>query len=426
VFEYRYDAEMERKVLVRMKPQDFKLLWNHRRLAGGNIADAWLKHPLRRTYDSVVFLPGKEAPAGCYNLWQGWAVEPAPGDWSLLRAHIHDNICAGNDQHFDWLMKCMAYAVQHPDEQGHVTIVMRGRKGTGKGVFANQFGRIFGQHFMAVSNPKHLVGNFNAHLRYTSVLFADEAFFAGDKQHEGVLKSLTTEDEIVIEAKFFDAMSVPNRLHIIMASNEAWVVPASADERRYFVLDVSDAHREDFSYFAAIEGQMDNGGRAAMLHDLQNMDLTGFQVRQPPRTSALAEQKIQSLDDVGTFWLDRLQRGELPRQTAEADDCGWSDGTLVRRKQLHNEYCQWATDHRAYQPKSDAEFGKRLAEMLKPENLGTSRPRDPSFGAREWCYVLPSLDRCRSAFDKFIGAPVPWENMDSESGPGGPKMDQAA
>ena len=104
-----------------------------------------------------------------------------------------------------------------------------------------------------MSSSHHLVGNFNAHLETAIVVFADEAFWAGDKQGEGTLKTLITGNAIRIERKGIDLKSSPNHIHLIMASNADWVVPASADERRYFVLDVSDAHRQDHAYFADVE-----------------------------------------------------------------------------------------------------------------------------------------------------------------------------
>ena len=69
-------------------------------------------------------------------------------------------------------------------------------------------------------------------------LFADEAFFAGDKQHDGVLKGLITEPTLPIEGKFQNVVEVLNVLHVMIASNSDWIVPASQDERRYCVLDV--------------------------------------------------------------------------------------------------------------------------------------------------------------------------------------------
>jgi hypothetical protein len=106
-------------------------------------------------------------------------------------------------------------------------------------MFARTFGALFGQHFLHLSDARHLTGNFNAHLRDSCLVFADEAFYAGDKQHEGQLKRLVTEPTLMIEAKYANAVSVRNCLHLIVASNDDWVVPAGTDERRFFVLDVS-------------------------------------------------------------------------------------------------------------------------------------------------------------------------------------------
>ena len=140
----------------------------------------------------------------------------------------------------DWLIGWLAYCVQHPGRQAEVAVVLRGLKGTGKGMVGQMLMRIFRDHSLHITNSKHLVGNFNAHLVDALFLFLDEAFWAGDKQGEGTLKALITERTLMIEPKGVDSFQMPNRLKILMATNNDWVVPASADERRYFVLDVSD------------------------------------------------------------------------------------------------------------------------------------------------------------------------------------------
>ena len=48
----------------------------------------------------------------------------------------------------------------------------------------------------------------------------------------------------MIEPKGVDPFSVRNCIHLLMSSNADWVVPAGADARRYFVLDVSDAQMQ--------------------------------------------------------------------------------------------------------------------------------------------------------------------------------------
>jgi Family of unknown function (DUF5906) len=161
----------------------------------------WLTSPRRRQYiGGVTFRPGVELPPNgeFFNLWTGFARKPRPGDWSRMREHILSVICRGNQEHFNYLMGWLANLFQNPGRQGEVAVVLKGPEGVGKGVLGKMVRSIVGQHAMAINNPRHLVGNFNAHLRDCVFLFADEAFFAGDARHTAVLKSLITEDSIPI------------------------------------------------------------------------------------------------------------------------------------------------------------------------------------------------------------------------------------
>jgi hypothetical protein len=60
-----------------------------------------------------------------------------------------------------------------------------------------------------------------------------------------------------------------------MASNSEWVVPATDDARRFFMLDVSDALRSDHEYFATLMAQMEAGGMrrcsTILVYDLASM-----------------------------------------------------------------------------------------------------------------------------------------------------------
>ena len=48
---------------------------------------------------------------------------------------------------------------------------------------------------------------------------------------------------LMVEPKGIDAETASNFVHLIMASNESWVVPAGFGERRLLVLDGGDAQR---------------------------------------------------------------------------------------------------------------------------------------------------------------------------------------
>jgi hypothetical protein len=282
----------------------------------------WLEHNKRRQYESVEFLPGRERE-GVYNLWKGFACEAVAGDCSLFLDHVLNNVCCGHEALNEYLLNWMARAVQRPDEPGQVAVVLRGGRGTGKSFFAQTFGSLFGPHFLQVSDARHLVGNFNAHLRDTVVLFADEAFFAGDKKHESILKMLITEPTLMIESKYQDAEMARNYTHLIMASNDEWVIPAGEDERRFFVLDVGSDRAQDTSYFKVIAKQMECGGRSALLNLLMNRDLSSFEVRKVPATRALREQKQLSQEPYEAVMLDMLQSGVTPDPDFLKDEPNW-------------------------------------------------------------------------------------------------------
>jgi len=286
---------------------------------------AWLQHNKRAQYiDGIVFEPsrytnGIEVKKQIYgnrlNLWQGYSVQPIQGERGALERiyyHIKSVICNDDDACIEYLLNWIARCLQYPEKTGQVATVLKGEKGCGKGTLGNFIKNIFGQHGLQVTNAKHLVGHFNAHLADCCFLFADEAFFAGDKQHENILKTLITEATQIIERKGVDAVSMANRLKILMASNSDWVAPATKDERRYFVLEVSSEHIGDADYFTALHKDINNPDiQAAFLFDMLHRDISKFNVGKVPDTKALQHQREQSLDSFCRYWIDALQRGYL-------------------------------------------------------------------------------------------------------------------
>ena len=317
VAEELYDEVLERNRLVFWKDRDLVLYFKNRKVAVGvkpdgspilkDLGSVWLDHPHRRTYSRMALIPTGPCPEGTYNLWRGFGVEPRPGEWPLIRRHLLEVICDGDQSAYDWLIRWCAHCVQHPDRRAEVAVVLRGDKGTGKGTFAEKIMLgIFRDHGLQISNPRQFTGQFNAHLQGVLFLFVDEAFWAGDKASEGVLKALVTEPTFMIEPKHVNAFIVPNQLKILMASNNDWVVPATAGERRFFVLNVSSCHKDDRAYFDPLCQAINGEELASFLHDLLALDLADFDHRNPPHTSALNEQKLFTADSFERFWFDCL------------------------------------------------------------------------------------------------------------------------
>ncbi len=395
------------------------------------LGEYWLKHERRRQYlGGVVFDPTGQSPADRWNLWSGFAVEPRKGDWSLIYAHIDKVICSGVAEDREYLLNTIARMVQQPHRQAEVAVVLCGQKGCGKGVLCVSLRRLWGQHGAHISSAKQLVGDFNAHLRDCVYLFADEAFYAGDRQHESVLKALITEPTIAIEGKYQHVILVPNLLHIWMAANADWVVPASHDERRYFVLNVPNARVGDKAYFVKLWGQLEEGGLAAMLYDMLERDISEFDHRAIPQTAALAEQKRLSLDTLDAWWLAVLDRGHVWRSRyGHSEFLNWE--TFVPTELLSASYVRWCQGQRVGHPSSRELLGKRMSELYK-----ASRPRgafiigEPEV-AIEDCrvimqerpsgYVMGSLEEARKAFATKHGIdPSRWVDDDND-GQGWPR-----
>jgi hypothetical protein len=356
-----------------------------------NPVDYWLKSPERRQYKDVVFEPGKDLPE-YYNMWKGLSVKPVKGDWTLFRDHIFNIITNGDDAQFHWVMSWMARIIQDPGgERPGTALVLRGGRGAGKGVFVNCFGRLFGQHYIQLAQQGHLLGRFNHHLKNKVLVFADEGFWAGDKQSEGAIKNMITEPRIVVEQKGKDAITVKNCINIVIASNNEWVVPAGEDERRFYVADVSNAHQQEHAYFKAIFEQLENGGYEAMLYDLQRWEYSIDDLRQAPKTSALLDQIKNTMDVAGKFWIERIEDGTL---NAGAED--WSGE--IDCKELYGEYLEFAKHLKERFPLTPQQFGKSINKLCQ----GVVKVKANRGGYRINVYRFPALEECRKQFERLV------------------------
>jgi len=402
IFAETFSHELQRNIL---QPHTLKDMREHyankliqvtegNRVKDVSVVDLWFKHPGRRTYKNIVFMPGLDTPLDVYNTWRGFPIAPCFGSWELLRQHMRDNICRGDAASYDYLLLWMAFAVQHPDKRPGVAIVLQGAQGTGKGKLVTLFMKLFGSHAMQITQSSHIVGKFNHHLRDCVLLFVDEALWAGDKAGENVLKGLITEEYLQVEKKFADVEAAPNRLHVMMASNNDWVVPAGAHERRYFVLKVGEGQMQNRAYFKAIDEQMLNqGGLQAMMHELLHIDLSNFNIAAFPRTAALDEQKLHTLSPDDIWWMEHLGR---------ANPATWKHQP---RAGLGESFAQHGGAHPSR--RSETRLGMYLRKMVP----GGVKKVDavPATGHTPVpCYEFPDLAACKAAFiahHGFVGDP---------------------
>lgn len=374
---------------------DFCQRYRNRRVEIGEgkfvrLGDWWLDHPERRQYERVEFLPGKETPPEVYNLWRGWPIAAKAGDCSLLIDLIKNVICYGREDLWEWVLNWMAHAIQHPTATAEVALVLRGGQGVGKSFFAKRFGELFGTHFVPITDPKHVVGNFNKLLQEAQLVFSDEAFAGEDKRSAAILKGLVTEDHITIEPKGVNAFKARKYFRMILASNESRVVTADMDDRRFLVLDVSEARKRDNEYFAAIANEWSAGGREALMHLLMFRDISSFEPRRRPSSPGLVEQQLLSLRGARRTVYDLLYVGEAPISATGPDGC-----VFIATADLAKE-TRFLVSSRA------------LAQELSKLVGGAKSARHQGHRG----FWIPSLDAARKLWAASVGIDVPWPKDD--------------
>lgn len=258
-----------------------------------------------------------------------------------------------------------------------------------------------------INCPDLLTQKFNAHFEKAIFAHVEEAYWAGSKQDKGALQALITSETTTLERKGIDPITIESFVRLFLTTNEDWVVPASTDERRYAVFNVSNRRIGDRQYFDALYSKMKNGEAPAFLDYLLNYDISDFEVRDVPQTEALIEQKLATLLGMDRWWYDVLSDGALP--VIGFDPANWiDDQVLVERTDLRSNYEDRIRRSRYQGEAVTSEiFGRRLRELVP----GLQNCRPTVSGTRLRMYVMPPLHEAREAFEKRMGGKISWDDQ---------------
>ena len=387
----------------------------------------WINHANRRTHFNVTFNPKRGAltDADTLNLWNDFAVAPKKGDWSLLRKHIYEVVCQRNIVWFTWLMCWIADIIQCPERKPGTAVVVRGLKGVGKTIVAEYISKLMPHNSLSLSKQGQLLGRFNDHLAGKLFVTVEEAVWAGSKEGESVMKDMITAPKQAIETKGLSIIFVDDFLRLWYSTNSEWAVPATWDERRFFVLHASDEHKEDPVWFGAIHKQMKHGGLEAMMYDLLKLFPPRWvSLRKPPKTPYLGEQVERSLPSVDQWWHSVLADGAIiadsarhcwpvPGDTADPvidaierniggvrsdQPAGSQGGLCVPIDHVWSAYQRWCQENKERYPITKSQVGKFMVGVV---GAGKSRPRIP--GDRLNVYNLAPLSELRDAFATKYG-----------------------
>jgi putative DNA primase/helicase len=294
------------------------------------------------------------------NLWGGWPTRPQAGDCSKL-LELGEYLCrddAKAGELWTWMIKWLAYPIQHPGAKMKTAIVAHGPQGTGKNVFFEAYAKIYGEYGSTV-DQKAIEDKFNDTFSRKLFLVADEVVARAELYHaKNDLKHLVTGDKIRINPKNVGAYFEKNHLNLAFLSNESQPMVLERDDRRYCIIWTPPKLEQDF--YHQVLAEIGDGGIAALHDHLLHLDLGDFgPATLPPTTQAKLDLIELSLDSSERFY-NQWVGGELPLPVVAAIST-----------EMYSAYRHWCTVHGVSKP---AQLSTVIGSLRKRPGAHTARP----------------------------------------------------
>ena len=264
----------------------------------------WSESPDRKIsyLENVGFDPtGRDTSIEC-NLWAGWPATPKAGSCEHLLDLLR-YMCASDSNPeilYQWVLRWLAYPIQHPGAKMKTCLMVHGPQGTGKNMFFEAIMAIYGKYGNVIDQGA-IEDKFNDWASRKLFLIADEVIARADLYHiKGKLKALITGGKIRINPKGFTEHDERNHINFVFLSNESLPVILEDDDRRFAVIWTPPKLSPDF--YMDTQAEIDAGGIAALHHYLLHLDLGDMtNATNPPMTEAKQELIDLSSDSPNRF-----------------------------------------------------------------------------------------------------------------------------
>lgn len=328
---------------------------NHLRLAYGNDAvKFWLNNPDRKMVDrdKVVFDPTLSAdPATTVNLFDGFKLVPKAGACDQI-VELVKFLCNDDAQVLAWVLRWLAYPLQHPGAKMKTSIIVHGDEGSGKNLFfENVMKAIYGEYGGVIGNAQ-IEAPFNEWASKKLFMVADEVVTRSElRQLKGKLKAMVTGDVIMINPKGMTERAEANHMNFVFLSNELQPLALDKTDRRYLVLWTPP--KRDEAFYDGVARQIANGGIEAFYHFLlHQVDLGEF----TEHTKPLVTDAKHKLIALGLSPAERFFRE-------------WSGGYLplpfmcCSAMQLYHGFTRWSHLNGERFPVSQQMFGRTIERI---------------------------------------------------------------
>lgn len=363
------------------------------------VKNFWIS-PYTRVFNESAFTP-LTVTNNVLNLWLPPIAGKRGADWSVIGDFLHDIICDGDESRHRYLINFLAHMLQKPEEKPGVILVLMGGQGIGKGMFFKLLRAIWSKSALQVNSLDQVVGRFNAILEKTFIVMMDEALFSSDRPAIDKMKSLISEDYIVVEQKQIPSRRIASLHRFFAATNHMHFASIDADDRRHIFFNVSHKRQQDTIYFSKLNAAIaDNNIISAFVDHLLNQQLKTFDVRQKPASTTQTEQKLLSLRGFERFWYELLHRASIsssmePRVSLSDEESFVSTDDLI---ECFKSFDKGAERHATTQATYILKLLVKMCPSAKRHRQKNKRG-----------VTLPAITIAREAFESFIGGAINWD-----------------
>lgn len=244
---------------------------------------------------------------------------------------------------FEYFVSWFAQLVQRPHSKVGTAIVLVSSPGAGKNIISDIFQKfVLGfQNGVTVNGIDQVVGQFNSRIGGKLLVTVDEvSSLSGSEYHKAFdkLKNYITDENIMIEGKGLDAISMENNLRFLFTSNNELPIKVERNCRRYAVSQCSDEKIGDREYFDNMVKVLhtQTAGDHIFSYLLQR-DIT-IDLRKIPSTK-LRDELIDFSKPKPVQFIEQIKAGEFIPE--------WREGDLyqgmVKVQPLYDCFHEWCT-----------------------------------------------------------------------------------
>jgi len=293
----------------------------------------WQAHPDRRVVskDDIAFDPGGDTSYESCNLFAGMPIKPKAGRCDGI-LDVLRFLCSREENSreiFNWVIRWLAYPLQHLGAKMQTALALHGGEGTGKNLFFGVIATIYGRYSLQFGQEL-VEDRFNDSFSAKLFGIGNEVVSRAEFYHlPGRIKSLITESAILINPKNKPRRGERNCCNLVFMSNRVDILKLDADDRRFMVIKTPEPASPDF--YAAAAEEIRDGGAAALYHCLLNVELGDFTPQTKPLlTTAKRDLITLTKDSPERFW-DAWRAGELA--------CAYQPCTSADLYTLYRRWC---------------------------------------------------------------------------------------